>query len=469
MRTTHSLSITFLMLLTATGCSKRGADSTVVVIVLDALHAAHVSHLGYDRETTPHLDRLAAEGITFTQAVAPAPYTLATMASLHTGLLPDAHGITQGRRRLSDERRTIATHLAEHGWRSFGATGNLNASSLQGLHRGFERFLEMHRPAPSRDRAGALGDVAESETDLRASGATPPLAEEFPPVVDEWLAALGSSKAFLFPHLLEPHSPYRAPEEIKRRFVDEAYEGPFANGATRPFLQSVRGELEVSPTDIAAGIGQYDANLAYADAALGEIFERLRAAGRYDDALIIVTSDHGEAFWQHGRWGHNDELHEETVHVPLVVKLPAGRSIAGRRVDGLVSPMDLLPSLCEWLELPVPDGLHGVPLQRAIDGNTEAAQRKLVLRNHDEVPKLALRADGLKLLMTSTGRELYDLSTDPEERRPLSVDDHPQGVVMLRFLERFESVRAGWEGAAAEGAELTPEEERLLEELGYLK
>ena len=467
MRRRVSLLLTALL---GVGCSKPTEPPTVVVVVLDALHADHVSHLGYPRETTPNLDRLAADGVTFTQAVAPAPYTLATMASLHTGLLPDAHGITQGGRRLPEERATLAAHLSDHGWRCFGASGNLNASSLQGLHRGFERFLEMHRPAGARDRAGAKGDAPETETDLRAAGLRPPLAEEFPPVLADWLDELaGDEKALLYLHLLEPHSPYRAPDEVRARFVADDYDGPFADGETRPFLRSIRGELDVSDADVAAGIGLYDANLAYADAALGELLRQLRDDGRYDDALIVVTSDHGEAFWQHGRWGHNDELYEEMVHVPLVVKLPAGRGAPGSRVDALVSPMDLLPSLCEWTGVPTPTGLHGVPLQRAIEAAPAARSRKLVLRNHDEVPRLALRADGVKVVRRDGHVDLYDLDADPDERAPRPIDSSPQGPALLDFLDRFERVRAGWEGAAVEGAALTTEQERLLEELGYLK
>lgn len=463
-------SITLFLLAVGAGCSPRSARPPVVVIVLDALHAGHVTHLGYSRATTPNLDRLAAEGITFTQAIAPAPYTLATMTSLHTGLLPDAHGITQGGRCLAAARRTLAMHLTEHGWRSFGASGNLNAASLQGLERGFERFLEMHRPEGTRDRVGTGGGEAESEGDLRSMGLQPPLAEEFVPVLDEWIGALrDEDDPFLYLHLLEPHSPYRAPAAFRDRFVEPEYDGPFADGTSRPFLQSLRGEVDVTPRDIEAAIGLYDANLAYADAVVGRLFERLRAAGLYDDAVILVTSDHGEAFWQHGVWGHNSALWEEMVRVPLVVRLPDRADLAGRRIDPLVSPMDVLPSLCEWLGLPTPEGLNGVSLERAIEGAPEALRRKLVLRTHDLDPTLALRADGVKLVVGEEGSALFDLVADPMERRPLPPDAHPAGAAMSAFLERYESIRGEWEGSAVEGVTLTAEQRRLLEELGYLR
>ncbi len=468
------LTIVSVLAAVAAGCDPGPPRPPIVLIVMDALGAEHVSHLGYERETTPHLDALAAEGITFTQAFSPAPYTQAGIASLLTGLLPGRHLVVHSGATLRGELVTLAEILRAQGYRTRGAVSNLNGSSALSLEQGFDSFLELFREGEQRERILPSGGPRPRVTrdDSRAERETLHVVrgDEFPPVVAGWLEE-GDELPFYYLHLLEPHCPYQPPEEFRTRFLDPEYAGPFGEGDTKTLVQSVRGEVTAEAADVAAARALYDANLAYGDAIVGEIFDLLRAAGLYDEALIVVTSDHGEAFWQHDLWGHNLHLYDEMIRVPLIVKLPDGMGdvAPGTRSDALVSTMDVLPSLCDWLDLPGPRDLDGIPLASA-DG-----PRSLVLRTNHKEPTYGLRTQGSKLILhenpvagSRQGIEFFDLASDPGEQSPLELTQAERASEQLDELldARFLFDRIAQETAAA-AQELSPNEEDLLDQLGY--
>jgi arylsulfatase A-like enzyme len=153
---------------------------------------------------------------------------------------------------------------------------------------------------------------------------------------------------------------------------------------------------------------------------------------------MVVTSDHGEAFWQHGLWGHNDQLYDEMLHVPLVVRAAGDALPKGARVPGLVSPMDIFPSLMQWLDLPLVPGLDGQPLDQAIHG-AGVPNRSMVLQTNGNRPEVGRTAEGFKLIV---GRaegdgvrvERYDLAQDPMETAPLAGEPDQQAVSSLVAL-----------------------------------
>lgn len=381
----------------------------ILLVVLDALHAGHVSHLGYERETTPHLDRLAALGVSFERAFAPAPYTLASIPSLLTGRLPDHHGLVRPARSLREGEVLLAERLAEVGYRNFAVVANPNGGAEHGIDRGFERFFDL--------AADALDDASSMERIF---------APNFPPLVDDWLREVAASTAptFVYLHLLEPHSPYQPPPHLRALYVDPAYAGPFADGDTQTLIDSVHGEIEATPEDVEAVRGLYDATLRLGDQALGDVLDLFDEAGLLDPALVIVTSDHGEALWERGRWGHNDQLYDEMLHVPLVIKLPLGAGPVGERRQSLVSPMDLFPSIAEWLDLKAPKKpFDGVSLAAGIrDRSLQDTSRTLRLRSNARLPLLGERTLRDKLIvelgqdLEPLGIEFYDFHRDPGER-----------------------------------------------------
>jgi arylsulfatase len=433
----------------------------VVLIVFDALHAGHVTHLGYERETTPHLDALAAEAVSFSRAFAPAPYTLASIPSLLTGRRPDSHGVTTPAAKLGAEETTLAEHLQAAGYRTVAAVGNPNGSARFGNDQGFDVFEELFR----LDEGG--GDYE------RASAA------RFVEFAGEVLAGdSGAAPLFLYLHVLEPHAPYVMPDEYRSLWLDPAYDGPFESGEAQPFLDTIMGELEAGPEDVTAAIALYDANLRWADHNLGELRVQLEAAGLWDEALVIVTSDHGEAFWEHGRWGHMDHLYDEQLRVPLVIKLPAGRGLRGVVRDELASLLDVAPSLCQWLDLPLRGlPLDGLPLAALVEDATwRPNERELLLRTHHEIAHLALRSDEHKTIVERTQNakrggvktrvQHYDLARDPSEATNVYESQRERADEHARRLE-------AWSLEAAvnrnqRGATMNAEELEMLEKLGYV-
>jgi arylsulfatase A-like enzyme len=433
----------------------------VVLVVLDAASAAHVSHLGYERCTTPNLDRLAARGLTCRRAEAPAPYTLASISSLLTAKLPDRHGVVQRKRVLKPEETTIAEVLHANGWRTLAAVSNFNGSSHYGCAQGFDQFIEVFHADETRAASFEIGGQ-EFHT-VRGS--------DFPPIVERWLAIPDARPTFFYLHVLEPHEPYDPPSCFRELWIDPEYAGPFAHGDSGALAAARDGELAVRAEDREAVRALYDANLAYADWTLGEILERLRAGGIDGEALVIVIGDHGEAFWEHGEQGHNTTLFDEMLRVPLVVKFPDSWRRAPQVIDRTVSPMDLLPSLCQWLDLPVPAGVEwdGVPLDESSAAFGED-QRRIVVRTNEAHPDYGL-LEGLwkTIVVRDTGSaprvRAYDLARDPGEQQPFDGATDPRSKRHATLLIEYASGRLT--SSALEGRDLTHSEKSLLEGLGY--
>jgi arylsulfatase A-like enzyme len=444
----------------ACGASEEPRRPTVLLVVLDALHARHVSHLGYPRATTPYLDALAADGITYASAFAPAPFTLASIPSLLTGRRPDRHGVFASTRRLAEDEVTLAEHLGAHGYRTFGAVTNLNGSSVYGADQGFDAYTELFRAAD--------GDVRV------------PRADELVPVLERWCdeAGAGGEPPFFYLHVFEPHEPYAPPREYRERFLDPAYDGRFRDGVTAELTAEMierHGEVVYAgPDDLAAVMALYDGNLAYVDAVLGRLLDVLRARGMYEDALVIVTSDHGEAFWQHGRRGHGGYLYDEELHVPLVVKLPGPDRPRGVRTDRLASLLDVVPGLCAWLDLPLPASeLDGSPLgELARADGAGRDDRKLILGSYRPKYLAAIRTPRSKTIVKydPDTRELlatehYRLTENPDEDPRRSAPDDPLADVFAAELERV--IERAWSTAAGGTVELSDADRAALEALGY--
>lgn len=450
-----------LVLLASAACRQPSPPRPpVVLVVLDALHARHVSHLGNPRPTTPHLDALADEAISFTHAFAPSPYTIASIPSLLTGRLPLHHGVVGDRLSLHPDEVTLAELLADAGYRTLGASANVSGGAMHGNEQGFEEFVELQRQRP-----GAPSHPAVIS------------ADEFPPIVERWLDAEDGRPPFVYLHVREPHAPFDAPDPHLGRFLPAGYEGKFRDGFPAEMMIGMAGQDGATQfpdqADRDAFEAIYDGNLQWADAIVGRLIAVLRDRGSFDDALVVVTSDHGEAFWQHGRQGHGKTLFDEEVHVPLVVKLP-GRDDGGRRAAHLASILDVVPTVCQWLDLAPPPGLDGRPLPELLDAEDAGADddRELLLVNARLAPSIAIRTKRDKTLAFFDMETLelrrvrhYDLRDDPGERRDLypAREDALAGRV-ARLQERLRAARTS---RAVRGDGASAAEREMLRSLGY--
>jgi arylsulfatase A-like enzyme len=406
----------------------------IVLIVVDALAAGHLGAYGYARPTSPRIDALAKEGALFEDAVSASHWTLPALSSLMTGLLPSAHGallppqgdgwpqlLEAGRlrpgpgERLEPSRPALASLLGA-GYRSLGVVSGGFCRSAFGFGQGFSEYRD------TGDRAAEL-------------------ERHWSP----WLGKNRNAPFFLYIHLGDVHEPYRAPEPWRSRWTARGYKGPV--DGSRESLQALAialAEGHASREDLEQARALYDAGVAYDDHQIGRVIDRLKALGRYQDTAVIVTADHGEAFGEHGRLRHANSFHEEVLRVPLVMRLPA--EAAGLRLSGVARSIDVLPTLLDWLGMPLPR-MSGRSLLPRLRG--APAQPLEALAEADD--GFALRGlDGWKLIRHRGHDALYDLNGDPAERKDLSAE-RPEKAAAL--LARAEALRAE---AAALGRSLGP-------------
>jgi len=414
----------------------------IFVILLDAARADAFSTYGAARPT-PFVDSLAADGTKFTSAYAPSSWTAPTTASLLSGRYPDAHGVQDWEFYLPDSITTLTETLADAGYYTFlGSHHNVYRGNGP-LRRGFEGIeLIYHR---ERDR---LPNV-------------------------ESLFAPGRP-TFAFIHLLPPHTPYEPPPPFRGAYADES--GPVIDVSDASLNSYYRSGNEPAEEAVRYARDRYDENVAYADSLVGRILAALRERGRYDDALVILLADHGEAFFEHHDFLHRQTLYEEVLRIPLVMKWPAGTEGFVPVVDAPVSLVDLGPTLVDGLGIDdprtsfqgislLPTVFDGVVADRSIYAATRPTSRSVK-------PMLALYRGRKKIILDETGAaHLYDLSLDPAEQ----IDEakfEPVGTQLLMqellAQQRCNQVLLAGAGQAPR-IELDAERLRELRALGYIQ
>ncbi len=448
------------------------APSGVLLISIDSLRADHLSCYGYQSETRPEVPtspvidaQLAMQGVVFERAVSTTSWTVPAHKSLLTGLPDELHGgHTLGR--LPPSRELLAERYSAAGWRAAGFFSGPNLHPWYGFGRGFELYSDCST-APVDD--GSLFELG-SEEDLqrmrdvqRAShqGVTgPKLVAAF----DRWFAGVEPDERFFaFVHMWDVHFDYAAPPEDDLFFP--GYDG-WVDGQS--FFELDRREVR-ERRDVQRLIALYDAEVRFTDRHIGLLLERLRAAGRLSDTLVVLVSDHGEEFFEHGRFGHNRTLFEEVVRVPLILRYDAALP-RGVRLPDLASLADVAPTILDLCGLPLPPATWGRSLLPALRGRLEPRDAPLDLRLYrEDNPLRGVRGAAHKLLREGqAGAErLYELAADPDERSalvPRSGDERLlRGRAMWADLERrARALRAGADG------EMPADLHKRLHQAGYL-
>jgi arylsulfatase A-like enzyme len=428
----------------------------VLVLLVDALGAEHLGAYGYPRDTTPHLDALAREGVLFREAIAASTFTKSSIASLFTGRFPYQHGVYWGSRKegervtadlLVPQEVTLAEVLRDHGYLTAAWVQNSHLREVMGFGQG---FVDYH------DQQGGIARIHRR----LAPFLTGPV---------------GRYPSFVYLHYIDLHDPYRPAPPFATRFGDTAgaYDGiDLADWGA--YLAAVReGREVVSAPRLAKLRALYDGQLAYVDQQIGRLLSRLRARGLYDEALVVVTADHGDGFGQHGFISHSAAPYEELVRVPLLLKLPRGR-FAGTVVEDPVRLVDLLPTILEAVGIQdLPPDLAGCPLQPLFDPRARAAERDprcatavIEIAEDDGPPTLALRTAGWKYIRDGAGtEELYDLEGDPGETTDLAAGRPEE---LARFRAAAAEIDRTREGGARSRIELDEQLREELKALGYL-
>jgi arylsulfatase A-like enzyme len=396
----------------------------VIFVSIDTLSARHLDLHGYARETAPNLTRFAAEGIVFERCWANATWTTPSYMSQWTGLLPWAHRVERDGDvypcQLARARVTLAESLRAAGYRTAAFIDNPNLSPTFGFAQGFEVY----------DLSAALIDKRD-----HSGGARKVFADGL-----AWLEGLagqrsdGAAPAFLMLQVLDVHGPYAPTPPYRGAFAGDGLGaedrdvpvglGPGSLFGAAPHYVATPPGADEPPESVstAALADAYDEEILQLDAALGELFDELRASGRLDDAIVIVSADHGESLVEHDSLFSHDLPYESVAHVPLIVRLPGGRD-GGRRVATPVQLIDLYPTLLELAgDAPQP-GLHGRSLVPALAGG-ELAPVPIFCQG-DLFGVQAVDLDGAKLIEMTLSPALD----------PLAFASYPP--VRAWFEERF--------------------------------
>ena len=425
-------------------CACTRERPNIILLSLDTTRADRTSLYGYDKPTTPHLADFGKSSTRFDLAYAPMSCTGPTHATMFTGLYPLTHGLISNGRSLSPDKVTLAELLQRAGFQTAGVVGSFVMNRKFGFAQGFESYQDSFLPEHATFKAKRwLGSDVSGGFDATANNTTDRAIR--------WLEESRSSlhPFFLFVHYFDPHEPYRAPPAYRKRFAHP-----------------------------------YDAEIAFMDAEIGRLLEKIDALGLMDDSLIIVTADHGQGLMQHGDPYHNADVYEESVRVPLIFHWPG--KIRSQTITGPVELVDLVPTILDAAQVTaeVDESEHLLPWQgRSLsyalyDGGVTPTERSVFLhRQHYNPGKMrdiavngslfGIRRGGWKYVVgEGEGRkELYDLTTDPREQKNL-VAEHP--TIAAELSDRLTAWRQSAEGAASPAA-LTSEDKEALEALGYIQ
>lgn len=424
----------------------------VVLITLDTTRADRMGFLGSQRGLTPNLDGLARESVCFTRAYSQAPLTPVSHAVILTGTYPQFNQVNDFGKPLREDLPYLPDLLRKRGYATGAFIGSLILDPLDGTAPGFDRGFDVYDAGFHLRRHGT--DRYKS-VERRAAV-----------VVDSalgWLSQLANPPFFLWIHLYDPHDPYDPPAPFKERYAAQPYDG----------------------------------EIAYADSALGKLFAELRRHGLFDETLITVVADHGESLGAHGENTHGIFLYDETLHVPLCIKLPLNRS-AGKRVETRVRLVDVAPTLLEEAGIKIPKEMQGEstagmmqpaatpsPAQARVRKSSKPASERAVpgAKGADFLPDRpayaetdyphrafgwsALRAlrIGKYLYIQAPERELYSQTSDPEAKHNVAPTAKAVADTLAFEMEQF---RQKTSQTLVELAKPDPEQAQKLGALGYV-
>jgi len=399
-----------------------GPPVNILLVTLDTTRADHLGSYGYTRARTRHMDRLAAEGVRFEWAFSPAPITLPAHASLLTGLYPFAHGVrNNGNFYLSDKFETLTTVLRGRGYRTAAFVSSFILDRRYGLNRGFETYDDRMEG----ESAQILNLEAERRGDRTALA------------LGRWLEQQSQTPAapfFAWLHLYDPHEPYAPPPPFRQAFADAPYDG----------------------------------EIAFDDAIVASVVDKLGQIGLLDRTLITIIGDHGESLGDHGEETHTMFVYDSAIRVPLILWRP-GLLPAGIVVGEPVRLTDLAPTLLDLVGAPPLKTADGRSLRPLIGGRSPVpppaiyAETLMPLLYMNWAPLRAIRAERWKFIDAPTP-ELYDLATDPAERRNVH-DARQQTARGLR--QELEKITGGAQGAL-NVSQMDREALEKLASLGYI-
>ena len=379
----------------------------VILITMDTTRADRMGFLGSKRGLTPNLDALALDAGVFTRAYSQAPLTPTSHASILTGTFPQYHQVLTFLIPLAKELPYLPSILKERGYTTAAFVGSLALDPVWGVP-GFERGFDTYTAGYTWE--GYSPEKRYETTEHRAGVVVQKALD--------WLAKNKQGPFFLWVHVYDPHAPYDPPPPYKARYAKEPYDG----------------------------------EIAYADAQLGKLFKQLKASGLYDNTLIAMTADHGESLGAHGELEHGIFIYDDTIHVPLLIKLP-GKATGGKKLTERVELVDIMPTVLQSAGIAVPETVQGQSLLGLLTpGTPEGAAAAHAWHDRGAYSQgdyahtafawsalQSLRA-GKYLFIQAPRRELYDDGVDPKAEHNLAGPSSAVADTLSTKLEDFKKL-----------------------------
>lgn len=433
----------------------------VLLVSIDSLRSDHLGAYGYTRDTSPTIDRLANDGVLFEEAISASSWTLPAHMSLLTATPPERHGVVRHDRRLRDEAVTLAEVLRDEGYVTAGFVAGPYLKDVYGYGQGFDVYDQ-----------SAVRDGIESHKGVTGPRLTELVLETLDRTHEE------GAPFFVFLHMWDVHYDYNPPPPYDTMF-DPEYDGPITG---ENFIHGAQYAPDMAARDLEHVLALYDGEIRYTDAHLGRILDRLQDKGLLDDTVVVVTSDHGEEFFEHGRKGHGDTLFDETIRVPLVIRYPR-RIPPGQRIAEQVRLIDVAPTLLGLIgvERPASFGTEADEPHHARNlapwiatPRQTAAFPRLLAHSHTAMgpnQKRSVRSLDRKLVLQSRRPDrpqLFDLRKDSGEQRNIAKQQLPRDARGLR-READRHQRLWGEDHLADPMEMDPTLLESLRALGYVQ
>jgi len=437
------------------GCVKhrRAKGTSVILIIIDTLRADHLGCYGYRRDTSPGIDRFAAEGMLFENCFSHAPSTSSSVASILSGFLPHETKVTN-KTVVSKQLRTLPLMLRSHGYKTAAVVSNYVFRDKRGWENGFDIY-DAKMKGHELNREDIPERIAEHTTDRAV----------------KVLKKFRKDNFFLWLHYQDPHGPYTPPATVGELFKSTADKPHLlklnGTGSGRHGIPSYQ-RLGAS-RDFHHYVSQYDGEIRYTDGHLKRLFDTLKQLELYSDSFIVFTADHGEGMGGHDYYfAHGEYLYNSLTHVPLIMKWPAGP--AGTKKD-IVEHIDVVPTILKVLGVAPSPGLRGCDLAGPIPAGREIFAKMETAMVKDKI-KYSILADGFKLIHTPLydRYELYDMKKDFGEEQDL-VNESAYNQVTKGLKARLEHIRRQdlLKLGTVKSGELSDDELEKLRTLGYVK
>jgi arylsulfatase A-like enzyme len=479
----------------------------IILYILDAVRADHLSCYGYERETSSNIDALAREGVVFENCFTSTTWTRPVAASILTGTYPGVH-LTRSRNDMFSTNLTrLPQVLGVSGFKTAAFSTMGNIASEIGFKLGFDHYYDLFCDPVILAKRRKLDAAQEGLMHVPYQDIALPRAEDVNDYLFSWLEENRTANTFNFIWSIETHVPYRAPDGFRR----------FSGTTSLPPNEGERDDIRSAGADDRQRLMDlYDDEIYYNDYCIGKIVNHLKSLGIYDDTLFILAADHGDAFYEHGTYAHGHAPYEELIHVPLVFKFPGGR-YAGQRVADLVELIDIFQTVMAVVGLsPGVAGstfVQGYNLLPLLEGNSDQVREHVfsdtqsleignryrsvrgqrwkyiqlqrpkrdsrtligtvqhVIKRHMISNIMRNPRHFLRHYLGSSNEYLFDLEADPGEQRNLAAE-RPDLVTQFRqILERWQQQNdevAQQVGSFPYSYEESESLRRHLEKLGYM-